>query len=160
MDQICRPKVKRFPIQGAADIVCRTLDSRDSKQSATVQCRTVPGHRESRSVVRFEAQLCHDLSRTAAALHDLSTQKDSQTVVSALIKQAKTIPNELYKSLTRDRGKELAGHRAPATADQRPDMSAPRAPHQAESLPIPLSRGPSCRLLDVEQGKLFKLADE
>jgi hypothetical protein len=33
--------------------------------------------------------------------------KDTQTVVSALIKQAKTRPNELYKSLTWDRGKEL-----------------------------------------------------
>jgi IS30 family transposase len=37
--------------------------------------------------------------------------KDTQTVVSALIKQTKTIPNELYKSLTWDRGKELANHR-------------------------------------------------
>jgi hypothetical protein len=37
--------------------------------------------------------------------------KDTQTVVSALIRQAKTIPNELYKSLTWDRGKELADHR-------------------------------------------------
>ena len=34
--------------------------------------------------------------------------KDAQTVVSALIKQAKKLPNELYKSLTWDRGKELA----------------------------------------------------
>jgi len=34
--------------------------------------------------------------------------KDTQTVVSALIKQAKAQPNELYKSLTWDRGKELA----------------------------------------------------
>jgi IS30 family transposase len=37
--------------------------------------------------------------------------KDTQTVVSALIKQAKALPNELYKSLTWDRGKELADHR-------------------------------------------------
>src|ERR1700720_366120 len=37
--------------------------------------------------------------------------KDTQTVVSALIKQSKTLPNELYKSLTWDRGKELADHR-------------------------------------------------
>ena len=37
--------------------------------------------------------------------------KDTQTVVSALIKQAKTATNELYKSLTWDRGKELADHR-------------------------------------------------
>jgi IS30 family transposase len=33
--------------------------------------------------------------------------KDTQTVVSALIKQAKNPPTELYKSLTWDRGKEL-----------------------------------------------------
>jgi IS30 family transposase len=31
--------------------------------------------------------------------------------VSALIKQAHKLPRELYKSLTWDRGKELAGHR-------------------------------------------------
>ena len=37
--------------------------------------------------------------------------KDTPTIVSALIKQAKTLPNELYKSLTWDRGKELADHR-------------------------------------------------
>jgi IS30 family transposase len=37
--------------------------------------------------------------------------KDTQTVVSALIKQATTIPNALYRSLTWDRGKELADHR-------------------------------------------------
>ena len=37
------------------------------------------------------------------------TNKDTQTVVSALIKHAKKLPSELYKSLTWDRGKELAG---------------------------------------------------
>jgi IS30 family transposase len=37
--------------------------------------------------------------------------KDTQTVIRALIKQAKTLPNELYKFLTWDRGKELADHR-------------------------------------------------
>src|SRR5665213_2821640 len=36
--------------------------------------------------------------------------KDTQTVISALIKQAKKLPNELYKSLTWDRGKELTDH--------------------------------------------------
>ena len=35
--------------------------------------------------------------------------KDTQTIVSTLIKQAKTLPTEL--SLTWDRGKELADHR-------------------------------------------------
>jgi IS30 family transposase len=37
--------------------------------------------------------------------------KDTQTVISALIKRAKTLPNELYKSLNWDRGKELTDHR-------------------------------------------------
>src|SRR5262245_20835451 len=37
--------------------------------------------------------------------------KDTQTVVSALIKQARKLPGELYKSLTWDRGKELTDHR-------------------------------------------------
>ena len=36
--------------------------------------------------------------------------KESQTVVSALIKPAQKLPTELYKSLTWDRGQELADH--------------------------------------------------
>ena len=36
--------------------------------------------------------------------------KDTESVVSALIKQAKKLPSELYKSLTWDRGHELADH--------------------------------------------------
>jgi IS30 family transposase len=39
------------------------------------------------------------------------TGNDTQTVVSALIKQARKLPTELYKSLTWDRGKELSDHR-------------------------------------------------
>jgi IS30 family transposase len=39
------------------------------------------------------------------------TGKDTETVVDALIKQAHKLPRELYKSLTWDRGKEMAGHR-------------------------------------------------
>ena len=37
--------------------------------------------------------------------------KETQTVVSALIKQSKKLPGGLYKSLTWDRGKELTDHR-------------------------------------------------
>ena len=33
------------------------------------------------------------------------------TVINALIKHAKNLPRELYKSLTWDRGKEMADHR-------------------------------------------------
>jgi len=37
--------------------------------------------------------------------------RDTQTVVTALIKQARKLPNELYKSLTWDRGEELTDHK-------------------------------------------------
>lgn len=36
--------------------------------------------------------------------------KDAESVISALIKSSKRLPRELYKSLTWDRGKELADH--------------------------------------------------
>lgn len=36
--------------------------------------------------------------------------KDTRSAVSALIKQTQRLPRELYKSLTWDRGKELADH--------------------------------------------------
>jgi len=37
--------------------------------------------------------------------------KETATVITALIKHAKKLPKELYKSLTWDRGKELADHK-------------------------------------------------
>jgi IS30 family transposase len=37
--------------------------------------------------------------------------KDTQTVIDALIKHAHCLPKELYRSLTWDRGKEMADHR-------------------------------------------------
>ena len=37
-------------------------------------------------------------------------KKDTETVINALIKQAHKLPKELYKSLTWDRGKEMADH--------------------------------------------------
>ena len=39
------------------------------------------------------------------------TAKDTETVVNALIKHARKLPQELYKSLTWDRGKEMASHK-------------------------------------------------
>jgi IS30 family transposase len=37
--------------------------------------------------------------------------KDTTTVVNALIENARSLPQELYKSLTWDRGKEMAAHK-------------------------------------------------
>jgi IS30 family transposase len=84
-----------------------------SKRPATVEDRAVPGHWEgdllSGSNNSYIATLVERHTRyvTLAKV----ANKDTQTVVSALIKQATTIPNELYRSLTWDRGKELADHR-------------------------------------------------
>jgi IS30 family transposase len=44
--------------------------------------------------------------------------KDTQTVVNALIKNARKLPQELYKSLTWDRGKEMADHKRFTLATQ------------------------------------------
>lgn len=37
--------------------------------------------------------------------------KDTETVISALIENARELPQELYQSLTWDRGKEMADHK-------------------------------------------------
>jgi IS30 family transposase len=84
-----------------------------SERPAAIEDRAVPGHWEgdllSGSKNSYIATLVERHSRyvTLAKV----ANKDTQTVVSALIKQAKTLPNELYKSTTWDRGKELADHR-------------------------------------------------
>ena len=82
------------------------------ERPATVEDRAVPGHWEgdllSGSNNSYIATLVERQTRyvTLAKV----ANKDTQTVVCAPIKRAKTIPNELYKSLTWDRGKELADY--------------------------------------------------
>ena len=39
------------------------------------------------------------------------SNKNTETVINALIKQARKLPRELYKSLTWDRGKEMNDHK-------------------------------------------------
>ena len=84
-----------------------------SQRPAAVEDRAVPGHWEgdllSGSKNSYIATLVE--RHTRYVMLAKVTNKDTQTVVSALIKQAKRLPNELYKSLTWDRGKELADHR-------------------------------------------------
>ncbi len=84
-----------------------------SERPASVEDRAVPGHWEGDLISgpknSYIATLVERHTRYVmlAKLPDKSTQ----TVVSALIRQAKTLPTELYKSLTWDRGKELTDHR-------------------------------------------------
>ena len=83
------------------------------ERPAAVEDRAVPGHWEgdllSGSKNSHIATLVERHTRYVMLVKVDS--KKTQTVVSALIKQAKKLPTELYKSLTWDRGKELADHR-------------------------------------------------
>ena len=82
------------------------------ERPAEVEDRAVPGHWEG-------DLLCGSNNSQIATLVERHTRlvmlvrvptKDTKTVINALIKQAHKLPRELYKSLTGDRGKEMADH--------------------------------------------------
>ena len=83
------------------------------ERPAEVDDRAVPGHWEG-------APICGSNNSQIATLVERHTRlvmlvrvpsKDTKTVIDALIKQAHKLPRELYKSLTWDRGKEMADHK-------------------------------------------------
>lgn len=84
-----------------------------SERPATVEDRAVPGHWEG-------DLLCGSGSSQIATLVERHTRyvmlvkiasKDTETFTNALIKNARKLPQELYKSLTWDRGTEMADHK-------------------------------------------------
>ena len=83
-----------------------------SERPASVEDRAVPGHWEGDliggSKNSYIATLVERHSRYVMLVK--VKNKDTAGVVSALIKQSRKLPSELYKSLTWDRGKELADH--------------------------------------------------
>ena len=84
-----------------------------SERPAEVEDRAVPGHWEGDLLCGTKdsqiATLVERHSRYVMLVRVPS--KDTKTVVNALIKQAHKLPRELYKSLTWDRGSELANHK-------------------------------------------------
>ena len=84
-----------------------------SERPGSVEDRAVPGHWEgdllSGSKNSHIATLVERHTRYVMLVK--VANKETNTVVSALIKQAKKLPAELCKSLTWDRGKELSDHR-------------------------------------------------
>ncbi len=80
------------------------------ERPASVEDRAVPGHWEGDLI-------CGSNNSFMATLVERHTRyvmlakvpgKETETVINALIKQARKLPNELYKSLTWDRGSEMA----------------------------------------------------
>ena len=86
-----RPEAKEW--QGDAGGQIKDMVS-IRERPASVEDRAVPGH--------WEGDLLSGPRNSYMA---------TRTVVSALIKQSKKLPSELYKSLPWDRGKELTDHR-------------------------------------------------
>jgi IS30 family transposase len=83
------------------------------ERPASVEDRAIPGHWEGDllcgSANSFIVTLVERHSRYV--LLAKVANRDSGTVITALIDQAKRLPDELIKSLTWDRGKEMAQHR-------------------------------------------------
>ena len=90
--------------------ICNAVSIRE--RPASVEDRAVPGHWEGDLI-------CGSNNSFIATLVERHTRyvmlarvkgKDTETVINALIIQAMKLPNELYKSLTWDRGSEMADH--------------------------------------------------
>ena len=84
-----------------------------SERPAEVADRAVPGHWEGDLLCGTkESQIITLVERqTRYVMLFRAPRKDTETVVKALTRHAQKLPRELYKSLTWDRGSEMADHK-------------------------------------------------
>ena len=84
-----------------------------SERPASAEDRAVPGHWEGDLLFGSKnSQIATLVERhTRYAMLVKVSRKDTETVINALIKHARKLPEELYKSLTWDRGTEMADHK-------------------------------------------------
>ena len=84
-----------------------------SERPASAEDRAVPGHWEGDLLCGAKNSYIVTLVERHSRYLMLAkiSNRETQTVVDALIRQARRLPNELYTSLTWDRGKELADHK-------------------------------------------------
>ncbi len=100
----CDPQgLKLSKIKDAVPISERPLEAED---------RAVLGHWEGVLIVGSNNNYISTLVERHSRFEMLAKveNKDTQSVTAALIKQARKLPKELYKSLTWDRVSEMAGH--------------------------------------------------
>ena len=84
-----------------------------SERPASVEDRAVPGHWEGDLIAGTNNSYIATLveRHTRYVMLARVNNKNTDTVIKALIKQSKKLPRELYKSLAWDRGSELSGHK-------------------------------------------------
>jgi len=107
-----------------------------SERPASVEDRAIPGHWEGDLIggtkTSYIATLVERHSRYVMLVK--VANKDTRSVVSALIRQTQRLPRELYQSLTWDRGKELADHpRLSLATDVEVYFCDPQSPWQRGS---------------------------
>ena len=83
-----------------------------SERPASVEDRTLPGHWEGDLIAGSHNTYIATLVERHTRYVMLMKVSDRKTkTINALIKHSKRLPDELYKSLTWDRGKELSDHK-------------------------------------------------
>jgi IS30 family transposase len=106
------------------------------ERPASVEDRAVPGHWEGDLIMGINnSQIATLVERhTRYVMLVRVKRKDTKTVINALIKHAHKLPRELYKSLTWDRGKEVADHqRFTLATDVKVYFCDPQSPWQRGS---------------------------
>ncbi len=106
------------------------------ERPAAAEDRAVPGHWEGDLLVGSNNSQIATLVERQSRYVMLAKvdSKDTETVVNALIKHAQKLPHELYKSLTWDRGKEMADHqRFTLATDIKVYFCDPQSPWQRGS---------------------------
>jgi IS30 family transposase len=105
-------------------------------RGAAIEDRAVPGHWEGDLLFgSHNSQIATLVERHTRYVMLVKVKaKDTETVINALIQQAHTLPRELHKSLTWDRGKEMADHKRFALAtDIKVYFCDPQSPWQRGS---------------------------
>jgi len=106
------------------------------ERPACVEDRAVPGHWEGDLIMGSNnSQIATLVERHTRYVMLVRVKgKDTKTVINALIKHAHKLPRELYKSLTWDRGKEMADHqRFSLDTDVKVYFCDPQSPWQRGS---------------------------